>query len=322
MKRNQADWIERMAASPFKAPMFTPQLQERVRERIIREQYDQSLRGRLRMKALWTGAICLVLLGGSIAWMSWPQELNGTLEQQGYAHAGDSEDWKVRQEYRKDGKSMFSVFPGGERIAGTNDGVLWIFERPLEEWKGSEWSVKAVHRDTGEERLVVPPMNVNESVRGTEDQTGIVTRFGLPYAGLWRLEVTVNDQYYGDAVIKLEDYPWNVSDQFDYEIYQLRGIEGRLAILDPGFIAGKPNKTLWYVWGSKDELDGTPQVIAIQQGTGRVETVIDVGELPEVYGDALEMPSLVMIPEPGLWRLTVLLGDQVFDSIVVEVKPD
>lgn len=319
MKKNQADWLERMAASPFKASMFTPQLQERVRER-IQEQYDQSLRGRVRMKALWTGAICLAILGGSIALMTWPGERKSTLEQQGYTHAGDSGDWKVRQEYRKDGKSMFSVLPGGERIAGTNDGVLWIFERPLEEWKGSELSVKAVHRDTGEERLVVPSMIVSESIRGTEAQTGIATRFGLPYAGLWRLEVMVDNQYYGDAVIEFKDYPWNLSEKFDYEIYQLRGIEGRLAILDPGFIAGEENKIMWYMWGSKEELNGSPKVIAVQQGTGRIETVIEA--LPEVYGDTLSIPSSVVIPEPGLWRLTVLLGDQVFDSIVVEVKPD
>lgn len=314
MSKDQAHWIKRMAVSPFSTPKFTPQLQEQVWKR-IHESNCQSRGGVSGMKVLWAGAaLCLFILGGSFAYIALSPEWKGS-QRQGHSVA---EDWKIRQEYRKDGKSLFSVFPGGDRIAGKNDRVLWIFERPLEEWKGSELSVKAVHRDTGEERLVVPSMNVNESVRGTEAQTGIATRFGLPYAGLWRLEVTVNDQYYGDAVIELEEHAWTVSDEFNYESYMLRGIEGRLGILVPGFIAGKGNKTMWYMWGSKEELNGSPKVIAISQGTGRIETIIEA--LPEVYGDAVKMPSMVMLPEPGLWRLTVLLGDQVFDSIVVEVK--
>ncbi|WP_232698159.1 DUF4871 domain-containing protein [Brevibacillus daliensis] len=132
-----------------------------------------------------------------------------------------------------------------------------------------------------------------------------------------------------------EDYPWELSQVFTSGTYQMRGVPGKIAIMDtPFFFSGRSNKMMWHVWGDRDHLLGAKlKVVAIHKETGEQFPALDrvdsnnsrskIWEIelggPLADADA-HSPSLISLPYAGLWRLDTYLDNKYYASIVVEVK--
>ncbi|MDI4647910.1 DUF4871 domain-containing protein [Cohnella hashimotonis] len=115
-----------------------------------------------------------------------------------------------------------------------------------------------------------------------------------------------------------------VSPKFVSTGIELQGIEGKIGILGPGFVANQANKYMWHLWGSKADLNGNFKVDAINLKTGNKVNPFTLN-IPMLLGgpnngaDA-HLPSTMKLPEPGVWQLNAYIDEKLFGSINVEVK--
>jgi len=313
IEEQRPQWMEQMAGSPFSKNYFTTDMQEKIVRQMNSDKANHRFSGR---KKLLINLVCsfMILFGGAGLLWKYTNVIDDIVQ---YANLGIS----AREEARQ---AKVNVFPDGGMTAGYQFNYLWVFERPLDQLKGSEMSVKAIYQATGEVLNVVPSKIINESIRRTDNQTGVVTSFGLPYSGKWQLEVSLDGNYYVDVVINAPEPDWTSSGSFQWNDMEINGKVNRIGVRGMDFEANIVNKYMWYLKGSEDEISANRKVIAIQQRTGRVETIVDslAKSIMSKENEQIESysPCLINLPAPGLWRLTVMAGDQLFDSIVVQVK--
>lgn len=104
----------------------------------------------------------------------------------------------------------------------------------------------------------------------------------------------------------------------------MQGIEGKIGILGPEFVANQANKHMWHLWGSKADLDGKFKVDAINIKSGEkinpfiIDIPISLGG-PNNGADA-HLPSSMKLPKPGIWQLNAYIDEKLFGIINVEVK--
>jgi hypothetical protein len=113
--------------------------------------------------------------------------------------------------------------------------------------------------------------------------------------------------------------------------YILVGEKGKLAFqigsrsenetieLSP-IVANKPDKYMWYLWG--DDLTKKPfKVIGTNMDTEEDLVVVEDTVLgAELNGADAHIPSLMEFPTVGLWKLDAYIDEELFGSIVVEIK--
>lgn len=101
------------------------------------------------------------------------------------------------------------------------------------------------------------------------------------------------------------------------------GDNGKLGFGEYGpFIAGQPQKYMWHFWGDEKTLTKPFKVIGVSKETGKKITVFQVQEqnLAPNNGADHHLPSSMMLPSPGLWRLEAYFGDKLFGNVIVNVK--
>ncbi|WP_158735813.1 DUF4871 domain-containing protein [Alteribacillus sp. YIM 98480] len=105
------------------------------------------------------------------------------------------------------------------------------------------------------------------------------------------------------------------------------GKEGEAAVQP--IVKGKANKYMWHFWGSEEELNGDFKVVGINETGEREkvllgnneETVWNYGELGGSNNGAdKHIPSSMVFPTSGLWKLEVYIGDKMFDEVIVHVQ--
>jgi hypothetical protein len=101
------------------------------------------------------------------------------------------------------------------------------------------------------------------------------------------------------------------------------GDNGKLGFGEYGpFIAGQEQKYMWHFWGDEKVLTKPFKVI----GVSKTDEKITVYQLPASNslapntGADHHLPSTMMLPSPGLWRLEVYFDDKLFGNVVVDVK--
>ncbi len=102
------------------------------------------------------------------------------------------------------------------------------------------------------------------------------------------------------------------------------GDNGKLGIGEYGpFIAGQSQKYMWHFWGDEKVLTKAFKVIGVSKESGEEITVFqspDSGSLSPLTGADHHIPSSIMLPNPGLWKLKVYFDDNFFGNVVVNVK--
>ncbi len=230
------------------------------------------------------------------------------------------EKWAVRHEYVKDGVRLFTINPDPQLSAGKIYGYMINFTAPFEQFEGKILTIRAIHKETGMVETATPHILIEQN-NGYSSLDRFTTSFGLPLSGLWRYEVEVYGILYGDAVLSVAEPSWEVSPLFTSGTYQLRGIPNKVGFIDPGFIAGKDNKYLWHFWGSEYELNGNFKVKALKKGTHQLIDVFSADYLGgKNNGADNSIPSSMSLPTSGRWQLLAYMNDQLFGSIVIDVK--
>ncbi|MFC5559466.1 DUF4871 domain-containing protein [Ureibacillus thermophilus] len=121
--------------------------------------------------------------------------------------------------------------------------------------------------------------------------------------------------------------------------YVLIGKEGKVGILvgsgNEGeavatrFIANQPNKSMWHFWGEEDKISGDFKVVGIDKdgkehpvllsGNNTVWQYSNVSISPNNGADS-HIPSSMMFPTSGLWKLKIYFNDQLFEELVINVE--
>jgi hypothetical protein len=107
-------------------------------------------------------------------------------------------------------------------------------------------------------------------------------------------------------------------------------------ILNPGFIKGISHIYMWHFWGSKEELGKSSfKVQAINIKTGEKSKALvsisannlremvwqyDAPPAPPNNGADAHLPSNMMLPDSGIWRLDTFIDNKFFGSVTVIVK--
>ncbi|MBN8190524.1 hypothetical protein JI667_00050 [Bacillus sp. NTK074B] len=102
------------------------------------------------------------------------------------------------------------------------------------------------------------------------------------------------------------------------------GDNGKLGFGEYGpFIAGQTQKYMWHFWGDEKVLTKPFKVIGVSRETDEEITVFQLptsNSLAPNSGADHHLPSSMMLPTPGLWRLEAYFGDKLFGNVVVNVK--
>lgn len=114
-------------------------------------------------------------------------------------------NWEPRNEYKENDKVLFRMNPDPELTVGSQYGYIFSFTELFETFKGKKISIYAYSKETGERLTALPAMEIHEPSQGYDRLTRFTTNFELPSVGLWRIEVVLDDQIYGDVVISVKE---------------------------------------------------------------------------------------------------------------------
>lgn len=315
----QPAWYAELVPPPVQAAGFTPKLAERIAEAAKRT--GTSKRGTARI--VWAAVIAAVLLPLVLLLPTAGSKDSPLVRSWQPFRAAPVDDSLQRQVYERDGRKMLTVLPGGNVTAGQQEGSWWIFEQPPEQMAGRHMRVEATQERTGSKLILLSDVAIGETDPAYPSVTKVATPFGLPAEGPWKLDIYLDDVWFGDVVIVAGPAGWEPSPRFTLGMLQMRGIPNKLAFVDPGFIAGRANKYMWHLWGIRESLQGPFQVVAVKEGS---EQLIDVFRAEAVGGavngaDASVVSSMEL-PSPGRWRLTAYVGERLIGSVVVDVQPE
>lgn len=339
----QPAWAQELAKSPFREPMFTEEMKAGILNRgkfaDLQHSRDLGSSWRRRIPVLAAGLCALLLLTAVWGWQAFPALRQLVpLTDPGHAY-----EWTPRTLYKENGVPKLQAFAGGDYAAGAPAGAAWFLMSPIEELEGKHVRITAVHRDSGTilEELAETEITADMAYEGGtdssfKDATRIVSRFGLPLAGLWKFDLLIDGEKYGDIVFDVPDGSWEPSPSFVTDLSEeeaktaaskgahprsVTGVEGRLAFLGMDFAAGKPNKYMWHFWGPDEELTGDLTFTAVKQHSHEIIDVFQTDIRPSpMYGADAMLPSMMMLPSPGLWRIMASIDGQLFGSVVVEVR--
>ncbi|WP_096187213.1 hypothetical protein [Evansella halocellulosilytica] len=116
------------------------------------------------------------------------------------------EDWFIgRPNYVENDELLFRVSPDPGLRAGESFGYLFHFSEPFETYEGKELAIYAYHEETEERVIAVSPRKVTEPSSGYSSLERFTANFELPIGGLWRYEVELDGELYGDVILSVKD---------------------------------------------------------------------------------------------------------------------
>jgi len=298
MSKHDRSWEDRLAESPFDSSRFTEELKEKVRSRVK----GHTGRRSFMLPAALLGAVAFI---GLVLFYA----MDGSLLMD------RGEQIEARQAYYRDGQLLVEAFPDPGLKAGVPYGYMFHFTAPFEELKGKTLSLEAVHLSTGERTKAVEPFVVETPSSGYEGLERWTASFALPLPGLWQFDFTLDGEHYANVVMKVADPDWSLAPTFRGEGYRLRGISDVIGFIDHGFIANHNNKYMWLFLDRNLAQGGHFEVKAVREGSDKLISVFEYG--PAGSHDSL--PSMMMLPEPGKWRLLPYMNGKLIGSIVVDV---
>ncbi|WP_409291025.1 DUF4871 domain-containing protein [Peribacillus sp. SCS-37] len=231
--------------------------------------------------------------------------------------------------------------------------VIWHFWGDPSNIKG-EFKVIGTELKSGEKKpVLLVDTNSKErtwSYKGNYTQPNLGAVKTMPSAlwfdnpGKWMLEVYINGEHYEDLIVNVSknDVPsyfsmsvmknieWMESPVFPFETMELRGEEGKLAILSTPWKAGIKNKYMWHFFGEEIP-SGKLTVVAVKKGTNEIskalvnfDTEQQVWTHPLAVGSAVnnhtDVPASMKLPSSGMWTLNAYIDEGLFGQIVVDVK--
>jgi len=322
---SEENWKEALSSSPFLESRFSKRLRQDIMQKARQ-------RRKPRFRLARAGVLAVIIIAGLIALS--PPEMLQPIGQDANPAAG------VRTSFVKGGTTLFEVFPEAELVAGVQQGLMIHFTEAFDAFSGKQLSIDATQQDTGKQVVAVPPQQITEPSPGYSGLERFTTSFSLPVGGLWTFEVKLDGQRYGDFALNVDEppSPWEESPTFEVPIsvgseYVLIGEQGKFGFLigpyrieagerkyDLPIVAERPNKYMWFLWGSKELLQGSFAVTAVKEGSRQeIGVVSPLGLGSQSSLDYTQIPTTMNLPEPGMWRLNAYVGNRLFGSVYVRV---
>ncbi|WP_052350456.1 DUF4871 domain-containing protein [Paenibacillus gorillae] len=309
------EWSRRMKDSPFQQEPFTENLKEKIRSEATKRTAHRKKTNRLRWRVGGIAAAIVLLVGGG--WLALPNHIGHLL-----IATSEPVQLEERTVYSREGRELLEMLPGGDFEAGSPQGLILSFKEPFKVYEGKTISIKAVHAESGIEVTIVAGDKITEPSSGYDTLSRYaISGAGVPLSGYWRFTVELDGVFYGDTVLKATEPVWEESQAFVSGTYTVRGIPGRLGVMDQPFVAGQANKYMWWLWGEESELQGEFKAVAAKEGgTGLIElfSLSNTGVASD-YADRY-FPSSLMLPEAGRWRIMAYVDGKLLGSIMVTAK--
>ncbi|MGG1553165.1 DUF4871 domain-containing protein [Paenibacillus ferrarius] len=315
MGEDKPTWAGYMADSPFVTRQFTADLKQSVMQRV-----DQPKRNKRFL--MWAVSAPLV---AALLVMGWPLLADELLPSKAKPNAEMTGEPAARHTYFNAlGQRLFTVSPEPYAEAGKSVGYMFHFDEPFDIFAGKRLTLQAVHQQSG----FVQTLSTAAITMPSPGYSGLdryTVHFVLPLAGMWQVNVLLDDAPYGNAELFMLEPSWDISPEFQSGSYKLRGAAKKVGFIDAGFVAGKVQKYMWHFWGEDDELNGPFEVKAVKQGTNKVISVYTSNPLSS--GNALAGAlngadrttiTSMSLPEAGRWRLLPYVQGRLLDTIVVE----
>jgi hypothetical protein len=244
-------------------------------------------------------------------------------------------EWKVRNEYSRNGKVLFSVFPDPNLSAGKPFGYMFSFKEPFVTYEGKEIKIYAIHKETGERINVLPSEKVTDPSPGYSSLGRFTTSLIVPKGGLWKYEVFFDKKFYGDVVLSVGDIPAFVQTS-DLEMINWN----RKAVNFSNNILGNENKSgvigadmpsininqkwMWHLWGIENPKETELTVVGFHRETGTIHQILttgwSIGLGGENNGADAHTPSSVNIPTAGEWAILLYVDGKLFDVLVYNIN--
>ncbi|MGF2617433.1 hypothetical protein FZC84_15080 [Rossellomorea vietnamensis] len=324
-----------MDATTHEGSHFTESQKQRVRSAIHSDERNLAPKpAGFMIFSLSAAAIAIMLLLFSTHVMP-------NLDDNQSSNPAASKDWEISDQFVQNHKEKFRVFPEQGLTAGKPSGYLFSFQEPFDVYKGKELTIDALNKETSEKISVVSKI-IKEPSPGYSSLQRFTANFEIPYGGLWKYEVKLNGEYYGDVVLSVneeigiempEDIPefvkkedletidWNrKAVNFDRGII---GNENKSGVIGMDMPSLTPQKWMWHLWGNKSS---EFTVAGFHRGSQTVHPILDNGwkwtmQLGSaVNGADAHVPSSVTIPKGGEWAFLLYDGDKLFDVLVYEIE--
>ncbi|MEC2058013.1 DUF4871 domain-containing protein [Peribacillus psychrosaccharolyticus] len=102
------------------------------------------------------------------------------------------------------------------------------------------------------------------------------------------------------------------------------GNKNKLGIIGPELKPNEVEKWLWHFWGIDQ---GNFTIVGYNQDTSTISPVLSDGSWSrtgvssgKINGADASLPSNVELPKAGKWALLVYIDDQLFDTLVMDIK--
>ncbi|WP_199777652.1 DUF4871 domain-containing protein [Lysinibacillus sp. FJAT-14745] len=101
----------------------------------------------------------------------------------------------------------------------------------------------------------------------------------------------------------------------------LVGIGKKGEVVEEKIIANKVNKYMWYFWGDKDSISGNFKVVGTDKEGKEHPVLVSVDDTVWQYSNTFShIPSNMMFPTSGLWKLEIYFNEKLFGEIVINVE--
>lgn len=114
------------------------------------------------------------------------------------------ENWEIRYDYKENDEILFSIFPDPTLTAGKQFGYMFDFKEPFGTYEGKELAINVHNKETGERIEVLSPKKITEPSSGYPSLNRFTTFFEIPFAGIWKYEIVLDDKVYGDVVLSVK----------------------------------------------------------------------------------------------------------------------
>ncbi|WP_240620218.1 DUF4871 domain-containing protein [Peribacillus acanthi] len=251
-------------------------------------------------------------------------------------------EWKIRNDYSRNGKVLFYVFEDPYLSAGKPFGYIFSFKEPFDAYKGKEIEIYATHKDTGERINVLPSKKVTEPSSGYSSLGRFTTMLILPKGGLWKYEVYFDKKFYGDVVLSVGKetiLPKNIPNFVQTSDFEKIDWNRKAVYIDNNILGNKHKsgvigadmpsininqKWMWHLWGIENRKETKLTVVGFHRETGTVHQILTtswtIGLGGENNGADAHAPSSVNIPTAGEWAILLYVDGKLFDVLVYNIK--
>jgi hypothetical protein len=255
-------------------------------------------------------------------------------------------EWEVRDEYKRNSKVLFNVFPDPNLSAGKPYGYVFSFKEPFDTYKGKDIEIYAIQKGTGERIDALNPFKITEPSAGYSSLGRFTATLTIPESGIWKYEVYFDKKLYGDVVLPVgqENNERNIilpkNTPSFVMVRDFEKIEWNKKAVDLGnHILGNDNKSgvigadmpsininqkwMWHLWGIENSTGSKLTVVGFHKETGTVEQILTSGWTIELGGEnngaEAHAPSSVNVPLKGEWAMLLYVDGELFDILVYDI---